>query len=261
MSEDTTEVFRSVSQVNDYDRCPYMYYLKRVEKVWSRPAAWTAQGTAFHEVAERYEKEGESWELTDLKEAFKDAYAREIAEELKTTPWVGDWFWSGPYKPEDDIPRRLQIGLEQVEFFWNWKWDNPDYQTWISPDDTPIIEYHFQTQFGDVKVRGFIDSAVPEGIPVDYKTGKTPGNDFQLATYAGVFKQEWDIPFTTGQYWMAAKKKPVVEYDLTDWSLDRLADVYGEVDEKIRAEDFPPLPEKSKCMFCSVRSSCEYAED
>ena len=43
---------RSVSQLNLYTRCPQAFKLSRIDKVWKKPAAWRAQGTSFHAVAE-----------------------------------------------------------------------------------------------------------------------------------------------------------------------------------------------------------------
>src|SRR3954469_19163368 len=94
---------RSYSQLGAYDRCPYMYYLERVEKVWQRPAAWLPMGTAVHEAAERWELSGRTMSLEEAQQIFRDAYVRETNKYLDDTPNANHWFRSGPYKGPEDI--------------------------------------------------------------------------------------------------------------------------------------------------------------
>ena len=97
---------RSVSQLNQYVRCPQAYKLGRIDKVWARPAAWLPQGTAFHAVAEEHEKRfvaGNPMTIDEAKDMFKAEYAAGINELCDVTPNFEWWFWSGPYNGERDI--------------------------------------------------------------------------------------------------------------------------------------------------------------
>ncbi|ACE79996.1 Cas4 exonuclease [Mycobacterium phage Pukovnik] len=261
----TTLPLRSVSQLNQYTRCPMAYKLARIDKVWARPAAWLPQGTAFHTVAEVYEKalaEGREMSLERAQEIFREEYAKDIGELCAETPNFEWWTWSGPYNGERDIERRFEIGLEQVEKFYNWR--NTKGQTiWITPDGKPAIELSFNIELDGIKVRGYIDAVVVvDGKPRvrDYKTGNSPGDDFQLGVYALAIEILYGVKVDTGDYFMAGKKgkpaKPTDPYDLTEWTREKVTERFHEVEAKIQAGDFEALPEPDKCNFCDVSYSC-----
>lgn len=249
--------YRSVSQVNELERCGEAYRLGRIERAWKKPAAWLPQGTAVHYAAEMWEKSGRTMSLKEAQQAFSKSYTEEVAKYAETTPNFDYWERSGPYTGRVDIERRWLIGMEQVKAYIDYYQLHPEKVPWQSPDGL-AIELAFDVEFGDIPVRGLIDK-VEDGEPEDLKTGKKPGSDFQLATYAGALNVLYDLPFRTGRYWMAQQGKPTRDYDLTGWSVQRLADVYGEADQQIKAENFVPKPDPDTCMFCSVRSSCKYA--
>jgi hypothetical protein len=52
--ETTSREPRSHSQLSDYNQCPRMFQLSRVEKIKRRPGAWFPAGTAVHKTIERY---------------------------------------------------------------------------------------------------------------------------------------------------------------------------------------------------------------
>ncbi|AMW64150.1 exonuclease [Mycobacterium phage EvilGenius] len=285
---------RSVSQINQYTRCPMSYKLARIDKVWARPAAWLPQGTAFHTVAEVYEKalaEGREMTLERAQEIFKEEYAKDIGELCAETPNFDWWFHSGPYNGERDIERRFHIGLEQVEKFINWRQDKGQ-TIWVAPaivdprcgadeaqvggltsthiedcgckPSRPAIELSFNIELDGIKVRGYIDAVVVVNGELrvrDYKTGNKPGDDFQLGVYALAISILFGVePPRTGDYYMAGKKgkKAVITepYDLTEWTRERITERFHEVEAHIQAGEFPALPESDKCNFCDVSYSC-----
>lgn len=257
---------RSVSQLNQYVRCPQAYKLGRIDKVWARPAAWLPQGTAFHAVAEEHEKRlnaGNPMTLDEAKDLFAAEYAAGINDLTDETPNFDWWFWSGPYNGERDIERRYQIGLEQVEKFVAWR-ESPGQEIWVTPDGTPAIELAFNIELDGIMVRGFIDAVVWVNKQLrvrDYKTGNSPGDDFQLGVYALAVETLYPgFKVTTGDYFMAGKKgqpaKPTAPYNLTHWTREAVTARFHEVEARIQAGDFEPDPEPSKCGFCDVNYSC-----
>ncbi|AGT14326.1 exonuclease [Mycobacterium phage Adzzy] len=283
---------RSVSQLNQYTRCPMAYKLARIDKVWARPAAWLPQGTAFHTVAEVYEKaraEGREMSLERAQEIFKEEYSKDIGALCEETPNFEWWFWSGPYNGERDIERRYEVGLEQVQKFIAWREDKGQ-TIWMTPeirdrrcitgDDEAVQEHHveecdcrpskpaielsFSIELDGIKVRGFIDAVVVVDGELrvrDYKTGNKPGDDFQLGVYALAISILFGIEAPkTGDYYMAGKKgkKAVITdpYDLTEWTREKITARFHEVEAGIQAGDFEPLPEPDKCGFCDVNYSC-----
>ena len=265
MTEPASLPLRSVSQINLYTRCPQAYKLSRRDKVWSRPAAWLAQGTAFHAVAEEYEKRLHAANQMSLEEAqdmFRAEYAKEISIATAITPNFEWWFWSGPYSGERDVSRRFEVGLEQVEKFVTWR-TTKGQTIWITPDGTPAIELAFEFDLDGIMVRGYIDAVVVVDGELrvrDYKTGNSPGDDFQLAVYALAVWELYGVQITKGDYFMAGKRGkaagPTAVYDLSQWSREDIAEVFHMVEAKIQAEDFEPDPEPRKCQFCDVNLSC-----
>lgn len=257
---------RSVSQYNQFYRCGWAYKLSRIDKVWQRPAAWLAQGSGVHQAVELWEKSGRTMSLRDAQAAFTASYEEHVNRYAEQTPNFDYWSRSGPYAGEADILRRYAIGLEQVEKYITWALAHPDEKPWVSDDGEPGIEIGFDIELGGVPVRGFIDLVLPSGDSEvylrDLKTGKTPGDDFQLGVYKVALEEQYGVTAASGDYFMAGKasKKagPTAPYDLTEWTKERVTKEFQELEENIKAENFEPKPDPKTCMFCDVSFSCSY---
>ncbi|ASR77178.1 exonuclease [Mycobacterium phage MyraDee] len=269
------KIHRSVSQLKQYERCPYSYKLARIDKMWSRPAAWLPQGSAVHTVCEVYEKrklEGQVMSLEEAQDLFREEYQKEVHSYTEVTPNFDFWFASGPYNGERDIERRYEIGLEQVEKFIDWTESHPNEVIWVAPDGTPGIEIGFDIDLDGVLVRGFIDAVIKVEIEPgvwevrvrDYKTGNTPGDDFQLGVYSVALAETFGIePPQLGDYYMAGKKgkkgAPTYPYKIGEWTREAVAEKFHELEANIQAGRFEPDPEPDKCAFCDVNTTCEFA--
>lgn len=253
---------RSVSQLKSYERCPYAYYLARIEKVWQRPAAWLAQGSAVHEAAEAYERSGRALTVEQTQNVFSESYQHHIDAACAITPNFEYWFKSGPYGGMVDVERRYLIGAEQVSKYISWYTTHPEEVIWIAPDGTPGIEIGFDIDLDGVLVRGFIDAVIHDGenlIVRDNKTGNSPGDDFQLGVYGVALSEQFGIdPPTFGDYWMGKSGKPTVPYRISDWTLDRVSEAFHALEDNIQAGRFEAKPDKKVCNFCDVALSCEY---
>lgn len=263
---------RSYSQLNSYDRCPYAYYLERVEKVWQKPAAWLPMGTAVHEAVEAWELSNRTMSLDLVIAVFEIAYQRETNKYLADTPNPRFWFASGPYKGPEDIVRRYNLGREHVARYLAWYEKHPEQKpiryTDIEGVEKIGVEMPFTVNIGGVPVRGFIDwiGYKDDGktlIVRDNKTGRLPGGPDQLATYAIAVEARWALPdigvhVEEGDFFMTRTGKPTVPYQLTRVVKEQLAEDFATMDAGVKAGDFPAKPEHSKCMFCSVNNSCEF---
>ncbi len=252
---------RSYSQLSSYARCPYMYYLERVENVWQRPAAWLPMGTAVHSAVEAWELSGRVMTLEEAQQAFRDAYRASTDLLLATTPNPAYWFRSGPYKGPEDITRRYRLGLEHVERYIAWYTKHPEDTPLELADGSLTIELPFEIEIGGVQVRGFIDwVGYDSGVIIvrDNKTGNTPGGPDQLATYALAVQALTDIEVTKGDFFMTRTGKPTIPYQLTRVVKQQLAEDFRSLDDNVKAGNFPAKPEAKKCMFCSVSASCKY---
>lgn len=264
---DTEEkrTYRSVSQLQQFEKCPQAWYLSRVKKVWQRPAAWLGQGSAVHEAAEAFEKSNRTMTLEEAQAVFTESYDRHINEACETTPNFDWWFRSGPYAGQRDIERRYGIGLEQVEKYITWALGADDRVIWIAPDGTPGIEIGFEFQLDDIWIRGFIDqvSVVGDEVEVvDVKTGNSPGDDFQLGVYGLALAEVYGIEQPqSGAYWMGKSGKLTYPYKIGEWTRERVAERFRQLEQDIAAERFEAKPEPSKCRFCSVAVSCDFRVD
>lgn len=254
---------RSVSQINLFKRCAYAYKLTKIDKVWRRPAAWLAQGSAVHEAGEAFERSGRSLTLDETQAVFSESYDRHINDACEITPNTEWWFASGPYRGAVDIERRYLIGLEQTKSYLDWYSNNPHEVIWVAPDGTPGIELEFDIDLDGIRIRGFLDAVIHDGLDVivrDNKTGNKPGDELQLAVYAVALAQQFgvDKPMI-GDYWMGRTGEPTKPYDLSGWPRERVSAEFQELEALIQAGDFRPDPEASKCRFCDVSYSCVYA--
>lgn len=261
---ETDRKHRSVSQLNQYKRCPYSYKLQRIDKAWQRPAAWTAQGSAVHEAIEAWENSGREMSLQGMQQVFLTSYRKYINASCDETPNFQWWFASGPYDALKDIPRRQAIGLEQCEKYIAWAQKHTEEVIWIAPDGTPGIEIGFDIDLDDVPVRGYIDAIIEvdgQLVVRDHKTGNQPGDDFQLGVYAVAMAEQFGVePPRKGDYWMGKTGKATYPYDLSHWTRERVSERFRWLEDKIRAGEFPPDPEPDKCKFCDVAFACEFRQ-
>lgn len=261
---------RSVSQLKQYERCPYSYYLARVAdpRAWQRPAAWLPQGSAEHTVFELVARGDFSMSLEEAQALFAQEYSKEVAEYTKITPNFEWWSKSGPYGGKKDLERRYKLGMEQIERFYAWREKAPDEVIWITPDGKPAIELDFNMDLDGVVVRGYIDAVIErpynergdtELVVRDYKSGNQPGDDFQLGVYAVAVEEVYGVPAPQiGDYWMGKSGKATHPYDLTDWTREKVTEAFHELDANIQAGNFEPSPEVDKCKFCDVSDACEF---
>ena len=257
----TESEHRSVSQYNTYQRCPYSYKLQRLDKVWQRPAAWLAQGSAVHEAAEAWERSNREMSLDETQNVFRESYSKHINEACEITPELNSWFASGPYRGEQDIERRYQIGLQHVETYQNYYKNNPEEVIWIDPNTgEPGIELGFDIVLDGVLVRGFIDAVISfdgDIIVRDLKTGNKPGDEFQLATYAVGINEMYNIQPNKLEYFMT-KSGTTVAHPIDGWDKDKITGMFKELESNIQEGLFPPKPSKAVCNFCDVSDSCEF---
>jgi len=265
MTEETERKKRSPSQVGDMQRCPHMYWLKRIERVAQRPAAWLPQGTAFHATAEAFEVSSRLLTPDQLEEVYTDAYDAESNRFCAQWPDIDSWSPSGPYSAREDITRRHAIGLEMVHKYVAWTRLNPQYVVYvIGKDGERAIELDLHGDYDGVPVHGKVDvvyynTELKALRVVDWKTGNKPGDSFQLGTYADLIRQKYEESIGVGYYWMGKTGKLTrAAYDLSEWSHEALSEVYVGVDNQINAGDFPADPEPDKCNTCSVNHACKF---
>lgn len=252
---------RSVSQHNTYHRCPYQYYLERIEKAPKRPASWLSQGLAVHKAMELWETSNRTLTLEELDAEYDKEFKTSISELCEDEPNLDKWFGSGPYGPVEDIERRYELGRNQVKALVNYCLSRPEEVIWTTPDGKRAIELPFEATLGEVTVIGFIDQILetPKGLLVrDIKTGAKPGDSFQLATYAEAIHQIYGIDIGRGDYLMGKTGRPSRVTLITKDMKQNVHTRFAELEENIQEGIFPPEPDDNKCFMCSVAEACQY---
>lgn len=255
---------RSYSQIGAYERCPYAYYLDRVQQVWNEPASWLAHGSAVHEACEKWERTNRIATKEQARAWFREAYSRELQPSLDETPNLSFWSSSGPYKGPEDVVRRWKVGQEHVDRYIDFYTDVKTHNQviWIDPNGTPAIELDFDVDLDGVRVRGFIDAIIDhpkKGLIIrDTKTGQTPGDTVQLKIYAQAVEELHGVEVSKGDFFMTKRGTPTRTSDLSTVSRQEVVDSFHAMDQAVKDEKFDPKPGPA-CERCTVKTSCAFS--
>lgn len=250
---------RSVSQLAKYADCSEKYRLMYVDKVVSfSPAAWLAQGTAFHIAVEGYEQSGRSPQF-DICQTYGLAYDAEIEAFKSREPDLKKWAHSFKTTTENDILARRERGLEQVKNYVEFARANNFFIKDID-DFTLGIEIPFEVEIGGVRVKGAIDQLLldPLGVEVrDLKTGNREQSYLQLGIYAYVVEKIFGWPVVRASYYYAKDNRVVTlsQKDLERYNEEYLSELFSKLNKGIKEQVFIPNPGDS-CTFCPVKDYC-----
>ncbi|WP_370422524.1 RecB family exonuclease [Streptomyces sp. QH1-20] len=266
------EMPRSVSQVTEFEECPYKAWLKRVERIEPRPAAWSTHGTAFHSAAEAFEKSGRELTADQAVTVFQDEYCQGINHDLGKLNDIDQWMRANKGTAADDLEERYEAGSRQtreyVEYvqehapvLWYPKEHKRD-GVWQVVNGAPAVELYFMVEFGGVKVRGFIDQVLlnrDDSKRVrDLKTGSTKSK-FQLHVYGLAVNQLYpdEAPVTNGDWYLAKTGRVSRPVKMADADEDEITERIVSMDQGVKAGDFPAKPGFG-CRFCDVSHGCSF---
>lgn len=255
---------RSVSQINTYLGCSEAYRLKYVDKppIPPSPAAWLAQGTAYHECIEIWENSGRS-SLVDLTATFYSLYDTAIEKMKQQQPDLRYWLKAPKKKTEDDIKERRARGLAQVQAYVDYAEENPFY--FAALDEWTLgIEVPFEVNLGGIIIRGGIDQIRQmhedpmQGVHVvDLKTGNRESATIQLGTYKVAVEKIFGWPVKKASFFYAKDSRLVGldSPDLARYTEAYVTELYQALDRGIENKVFIPNP-GGQCMLCPVKKFC-----
>ncbi|MBT2609873.1 PD-(D/E)XK nuclease family protein [Streptomyces sp. ISL-87] len=247
---------RSVSQVEQYEKCPRQYELQRVERITPRPAAWSHQGSAFHLAAEGYEGSGRSLTADQVAEIFHEDYTARVNEALQAEPNLDHWLTAGT-DGQSDIEARYVLGMEQTRAYVRWAEENQPV-IWKDPTGRPGIELHLTADLGGVRVQGYVDQFVSKpdkSVRVrDLKTGSMKSK-FQLQTYGVLARKALGVEVNDADWYMAKSGGLSRPVDLTAVTEDEVAERFVSMDQGVKAGSFQASP-GFHCRFCDVAYAC-----
>ncbi|QNJ44495.1 RecB family exonuclease [Streptomyces buecherae] len=250
---------RSVSQLEQYEQCGHQYYLRRVQRVTPRPAAWSHQGTAFHSAIEAYERSGRQLAVGVVTEMFSDEYTSLTTRAMREEPRLDRWMTAGRKAPVADIEDRHTLGREQAAAYVAWAQDKGP-SIWKAPDGKLGIELHLTVEIGGVTVQGYVDQLPVEptgSVRVrDLKTGSMKSK-FQLQTYGVLVRKALGLEVERGDWYMAKKGSLSRPVDLAQVPEEEIGRRFADMDQGVKAGRFPASP-GFHCRFCDVSHSCSF---
>ena len=199
---------------------------------------------------------------------FNEAIAN---QQERTTTNPVDWKAAGratkanPDKENGDW--WAENGPVMLENFFT-AWDATGWQVWTTPEGVPGIELEFNLDYGDVRIKSFVDLVAVTGdgelIIVDWKTGSNmPSNAMQLALYATAVEKQFGLKPSAGYYYNA--RNAVFEpADIGRWTIPLFTELFRQFEDSVQRRIFIPNL-GMMCKSCFVKDYCyayggEYAE-
>ncbi|MEU9708008.1 PD-(D/E)XK nuclease family protein [Streptomyces sp. NPDC047967] len=251
---------RSVSQADQYGKCPEQYRLRRIERVTPRPAAWSHQGNAFHEACEAFERSDRTMSSAEAVEIYSDSYAALTNESLDRESNLARWMTAGGVDGETDVVNRHALGRAQVARYVEWAAEKGPV-IWKAPDGSPGLELHVKAEIGGVPVQGYIDQLTAEpdtSVRVrDLKTGSTRSK-FQLKTYTVLTRKVYNVPVRKADWYMGKTGGLSRALDVSKVQEEEVGEVFAAMDAGVKAGVFPARPGWN-CRFCDVSHACSFS--
>jgi putative RecB family exonuclease len=243
-----------------YSACGERYRLQRVVKAPERYAAWLAQGIAFHETAEYWERRGRKDPLEVLEKWYEEAWWREINAAMEREPDVNKWLVAGRKKPDKDLEDRHAAGWQQAQDYVEFALADKRWRLLEFYEDEPAVEVGFDIMLGSVRVVGYIDQIIEweDGrITVrDMKTGsKKPASARQLGLYAIAVEELIGHRPVWGDFYMAKDNELSTPVDLSRYTREYLTEQFEGFASAAEADVWLANPGDG-CRICGVQEFC-----
>lgn len=239
----------SYSSLTTWERCGKQFELGRIVKAEPIPAVYFVAGTAVHKATENHDR-------GNPEQSWKDLFYSGVEEALVTEPNVHEWMSGGSELDPDDCDKWMELGPLCIS---NWK-------TFVSTEfdvDKRDIECDVTTYLPglDIPVKGFIDRTgfhKKHGhMIIDIKAGRNTPKDkgMQLGIYSALYEHKFGIRINKGAYYMAREGRLSRPYDLSDYTIEKVAGIFRATALKIGAGRYPAKQEFT-CRFCDQRLNC-----
>ena len=241
----------SPSKVSSFKDCALAFRFSAIDKLPEPPSTWTAKGTLVHRALELLFAEAPAARTIDVALAgLTQGWAEMSAD------------------PEYD---GLDLGEEtDAQFLADSETLVRNYFDLEDPGGIEVIgtEISLEVQLGTLTLRGIIDrlelDADGEFVVTDYKTGRSPGANYELARMAGVqfyaFLCERVFGRRPARVQLLHLRDPVaistVPSDQSIRGLEqRTRAVWTAVERACERDDFRPRPSRL-CDYCAFRAYC-----
>jgi|SRR5882757_97160 len=241
----------SFSQWKTYSSCPRQWYLSRLKGGEEKQSWYIPIGSSVHDKIEARLK-GEP------DRPMEDYFYPIVSKQMRIEPDLSAWLAGGPA----DAPITHEKALQRaVECYEKAEEELADLDVW---------EVEYDASGGlpglDVPVKAFIDIIAEHKkkgpVIVDWKTGSTKPDNFQLITYAALLKHnDHDATFCVdqfdfGRYVMLAPGAANTRYvDLSEVNPAEVGAKYQEVLERIEGKHYETKA-GFMCKFCFQSENC-----
>lgn len=248
----------SYSQLNSYKRCPRSWYLGKLRKAEEKQAWFIAVGNTVHKGVEHKLKTGAEPNITAL-------FYAEVRKQMLIEPDLSKWLSGGPKADPIVGGKALQMALDCYERALEFL---DDLDVWE-------VEYNASGRLPglQVELKAFVDiigeyrgkkhKKYQGPMIVDWKTGSTKPDNFQLQTYAALFKVLKDDTFRgvgskfSGRYAMlapqASNARPI---DLSEVDPAAVGAEYQRVYDQMVSMQIQAKPGKFDCAYCFHQPNC-----
>lgn len=251
----------SYSQYQGYKACPRNWYLGYIRQAESVQTWYAPIGTAVHSMIEAH------LDPNEVAPTAEEAFFPLISAQMEIEPDLSKWKAGG----KKDAPITGDLALQRVKDCYE--------RALEFLDDLDVWEVEFNASGRlpglQVEIKAFVDTIgeykgkkhkkYHGPMIVDWKTGSTKPDNFQLTTYAALLqidKKFWNLTEDralkfSGRYAMlapgASDARPV---DLSDVDPAAVGAQYQEVRTKMEAMQIQSDPAKFKCEYCFNNLNC-----
>lgn len=243
----------SYSQYAAYTRCPRSWYLARLKGGEEKQSWYLPIGTVTHEAIEA-RLAGEPFDTTTR-------FYELVSNQMRIEPDLSAWLAGGPADAPITHDKALQRAVECIE----------KAEEYLGDLDVWEVEYDASGRLPglEVPIKAYVDiigEHKKKGpVIIDWKTGSTKPNNFQLITYGALLieskKFMWDLtdkkqlPFK-GRYVMLAPGAANTRYvDLSKVDPEEVGTKYQDVYDQMKAKVYKANA-GFDCRFCFQAENC-----
>jgi RecB family exonuclease len=239
----------SYSQWHTYVSCPRAWYLGKIRQAEEKQTWYIPIGSAVHDMIEYHL--GEPGQAMPSAESF---FYPLIEKQMLIEPDLSKWLAGGPQadpvteeKALARVSECFSKALEELEAIDIWEVEY-DASGGLPGLSVPIKA--FVDIIGEHKTKG--------PVILDWKTGSTKPDNFQLETYAALLRHNWrekGIDFK-GRYVMLAPGSANTRYvDLSEVDPEEVGKKYQAVVGRIEGKHYEAKA-GFNCRFCFMQANC-----
>lgn len=150
-------------------------------------------------------------------------------------------------------------GPEMLQRFQE-AWESSGFQVWETPNGIQAIELELNVDFGDVRIKAFVDlvAVTPDGelVVIDWKTGANmPSSSMQLGLYAAAIGKQFGLIPAGGYYYNARDGIFQPAEGMERWTYNLFTELFRQFEFSVQNKIF--LPNISMmCKSCLVVDYC-----